>query len=178
MKPEDRTNAINDIITGIARRSAYKFKTRSVEDLSQELWVKILEKENSVGYCLDLNLIAKICYDTIVDIQRYDIVRNCLYLEEVTESLHSPYPSDNVNKILLDDLINIFPKNSKEQYFLEYWYTASGYSDFLIEGNGKNKEGFTESDLAIKLGYSSSSSGGFRKFRSKIRKFVTKFTQE
>lgn len=178
MRPEDRTNAINDIITGIARRSAYKFKTRSAEDLSQELWIKILEKENSIGYCLDLNLIAKICYDAVVDIQRYDMIRNCLYLEEITESLHSLYPSDNVNKILLNDLINVFPKNSKERYFLEYEYTASRYYDFLIEGNGKTKGGFTESDLAVKLGYSGTSSGGFKRFKTKMRKFVTKFIQE
>lgn len=202
MRTQERINSMNDIIVGIARRSAYKFKTRSAEDLAQELWVKILEKEGRLGYELDLDLIAHICYDAIVDIQRYDMKRNTYSLDEILERCAAkesgrsnkvndqsddPWTTgtqmfsakiedtDDVNRILIDELLKVFPKGSKESFFLEYWSTASGYKDYGIDGKGKNCDGFTESDLARQLGFPGTGSYAFKSFRRKMREFVREF---
>lgn len=195
MKTKERFNTTNDIILGIARRSAYKFKTKTVDELSQELWVTVLEKERKVDHDLDFDLIAKICYDKVVDLQRYESRRNCISIEELMvkeeedEKLLKPTTSrvklyskfedpDNITKTLLKDLINIFPKDSKERTFLEYWSSSVGFMDYDVDGNGKFNGGYTESDLAHKLGYSGTSSGGYKKFRSKMRTLVVKVIKD
>lgn len=198
MRTQERINSMNDIIVGIARRNAYKFKTLSAEELAQELWVKILEKEEKVGHDLDLDLIARICYDTIVDIQRYNMRRNTLSLDDI---LHRPSGEEveskckdneydinkifgtktedpsNLNRILIEDLLEVFPEGSKEKFFLEYYCTATGYKDFGIEGRGKNCEGYTESDLAKQLGFPGTGSYAFKHFRREMREFIREFLE-
>ena len=126
MRSKDRVNTMNDIIQGIARRNAYKFKNKSVEDISQDLWLKILMKEEDLGHDLDLNLIAKICFDEIVNMQRYESRRNCYSLESIEEDGYEfqsntfEDPAD-CNRLIIRDLFKIFPKDSKEYIFLEYW---------------------------------------------------------
>lgn len=176
MRSEDRVNTINDIIVGISRRCVYKFNNKSVEDISQELWVKVLEKETRIGHDIDLNLIAKICYDHIVDMIRYESSRNSSYIEEIVEdyNMYSRYLSDDVDHIIIEDLLDTYPEGSKEKIFLEYWSMASNYKDYGVIGEGTYNEGYTESDLAKKLGYSGTSSGGYKKFRNKMRTLVIK----
>lgn len=199
MRTQERVNAMNDIIVGIARRSAYKFKTVSAEELAQELWVKVLDKEEKLGCDLDLDLIAHICYDAIIDLQRYHMRRNSFSLDEILERYVSAESenlqrdsrrvdtsdqrvfgtktdrTDNLNRILIEELLNIFPEGSKEKFFLKYWCTGTGYKDFGIEGQGKNCEGFTESDLAHQLGYPGTGSYAFKSFRRKMREFIKEF---
>lgn len=197
MRTPERVQQMNDVISGIAKRSAYKFLTKSSEELAQELWLHILEKEATFGEELDLDLIAKMCYDKIVDIQRFDARRNTTSFDElfevpehsncITEEYHQDccelrtgtfVQPDNLKKIMVDDLFKIFPEGSKERLFLEYWGTASGVKDFGIRGNGKYEDGYTESDLAHKLGYSGTSSGGYKSFRKKMRVFVIEYFGE
>lgn len=186
MRSLERVLTIDSIIQGIAKRSAYKFKTKSVEDISQDLWVKILEKEDKYDKELDLDLIAKICYDEIVSMQRYEMRRNHISLESLNEegddeninpcwSSHYDTPEIHCDKSVLRDLFKIFPKDSREYIFLEYWANASGYFDSGIKGLGTYNEGFTEKDLAKRLGFASSTSGGYTKFRRKIRVFVHEY---
>lgn len=197
MRTQERVNSMNDIIVGIARRSAYKFKTLSAEELAQELWIKILEKEEKMGQDLDLDLIAHICYDYIVDLQRYNMRRNSISLDELIlhrvandESENKRKDDEyeinkifgtktedpgNLNRILIEDLLKVFPENSKEKFFLEYYCTATGYKDFGIEGHGKNCEGYTESDLAKQLGFPGTGSYAFKRFRREMREFIKEF---
>lgn len=190
---ESRVSSMNDVIQGIARRSAHKFFTKSAEELAQELWVTVLEKEASAGCEFDLDLVAKICYDKIVDIQRYDSRRNTISLdplryetqgeESTSDSLRMEPLWETISaelisgskfeeKVVVDDLFKIFPEGSKERLFLEFWGTATGVKDFGIQGTGKYEDGFTESSLAKMLGYAGTASGGYKKFRSKMRNFV------
>lgn len=193
MRTQERVNQMNDLITGIARRSAYKFLTKDAEELAQDLWLHVLEKEEDKGEELDLDLIAKICYNRIVDIQRFDARRNSISLDQLFESVcNGDYENDdsedfrdlrpgafsqpdNLNKILINDLFNSFSKGSKERLFLEYWATATGFKDFGIHGDGTYGDGYTESDLARKLGYAGTSSGGYKSFRHKMRTVVIGF---
>lgn len=180
MRSKERVDTMNDIIQGIARRNAYKFKDKSVEDISQDLWLKILSKEKDLGHDLDLDLIAKVCFDEIVDMQRYESRRNHYSLESLMEN-DSDFRStsfedpDDCNRMIIKDLFKIFPKNSKEYIFLEYWANASGYFDSGIEGEGQFCGGYVEKDLAKKLGYPSSNSNGYRRFRNKMRIFVAEY---
>lgn len=197
MRTPERVQQMNDVITGIAKRSAYKFLTKSAEELAQELWLHILEKEAERGEEMDLDLVAKICYDKIVDIQRFDARRNAISFDELFEvpehsscttedyyndccELHNGTftQPDNLKKIMVDELFKVFPEGSKERLFLEYWGTASGVKDFGIRGKGKYGDGYTESDLAHMLGYSGTSSGGYKSFRKKMRIFVLGYFED
>lgn len=189
MRSEERVHSMNDVITGIARRSIYKFRDKTVEELSQELWIKVLEKERAIGYDLDLDLIARVCYDYVVDLQRYGARRNHLSLDELIENSgdedsglngffsHFDDP-DNIDRILINDLINIFPEGSQERIFLIYHCTSSGYKDFGVEGNGKRCDGYTESDLAHKLGYTGTGNRGFKNFKKKMRELVKEYLND
>lgn len=181
MRSKERVDTINDIIQGISRRNAYKFKSKSVEDISQDLWLKILTKEKDLGHDLDLDLIAKVCFDEIVDMQRYELRRNHYSLESVVEdgdfnsNLHQFDDPSNCDRMIIRDLFNIFPKDSKEYIFLEYWANASGYFDSGVKGDGQFCDGYVEKDLAKKLGYPSSDSNGYRRFRNKMRIIVSEY---
>lgn len=187
MRSLERVLTIDSILQGIARRSAYKFKDKSVEDISQDLWVKILEKEEKEGRELDLDLIAKICYDEIINMQRYEIRRNHLSLNDIEETSEesegsnlcwcSRYdtPEAYCEKEILKDLFKIFPRDSREYIFLEYWANATGFLDTGVVGRGTYNEGFTEKDLAKRLGFASSTSGGYTKFRHKFRILIHEY---
>lgn len=181
MRTEERINQMNDIITGIARRSSYKFLTKTSEEIAQELWLHVLEKESEAGRDLDLDLIARICYNKIVDIQRHDMRRNSTSLESLIEGSDEDCPFNSQidgpddMKVMVEDLFRIFPEGSKERLFLEYWGTASGVKDFGVRGDGIYNDGYTEKDLASKLGFSGASSRDYKNFRNKMRIFVFEF---
>ena len=187
MRSTERVNQMNDVITGIARRSSYKFLTKSAEEISQDLWMCILEKEEEAGKDLDLDLIAKICYDKIVDMQRFDARRNTSSLDQMLEGQDDDDDSssqfgsscfqtpDSTKRIMIEELFSLFPKGSKERIFLEYWGTAAGVHDFGYKGNGSHNDGYTESDLAHELGFSGTSNRAFKKFRSNMRIVVATY---
>ena len=182
---------MNDVIQGIARRCAYKFKSKSADDLAQDLWVTVLTKERNLGADLDLDLIARICYDAVTDMVRYELrgKRSCGIdasferLEEqdtemeYLQSRMYPDPADCTGMILRD-LINSLPKDSKERKFIEYFGNGAGFLDTGIVGDGVQKGGYTEKDLALKLGYASSCSSGFTKLRYKVRKLIKEYIDE
>lgn len=187
MRSTERVSQMNDVITGIARRSSYKFLTKSAEEISQDLWMHILEKEEEAGKDLDLDLIAKICYDKIVDMQRFDARRNMSSLDQMLEGQDDDDDSSSqfgnscfqspasTKRIMIEELFNLFPKGSKERIFLEYWGTAAGIHDFGYKGNGCHNDGYTESDLAHELGFSGTSNRAFKKFRSNMRVIVATY---
>ena len=199
---QERFSIVNDIIRGIARRSAYKFKTKDDDELSQELWLYILTKQEEVDHDLDLNMIAKMCYDKIVDIIRYDSRRNTYSLDvmidhyesdtntttniRITETLGSLSNDDEgilskspedaiVDNDQIKRLFELFPKGSKERLFLEYWGSAAEIGDFGITPRGTYKNGYSEKELAVLLGYASSASGGYKTFRRKMRERIKEF---
>lgn len=194
---EERVNTVNDIITGIARRSAYKFKTKDVDELVQELWIKVLEEENKKNNELDLNLIAKMCYNKIVDIIRHDCVRNSVSFDELfgmedgsseeeykvscraggtgnldKEEFYTRPAEDQVDRLYVKSLLELFPEGSKERIFLEFWATKSNVKDYKVQGTGIKEDGFTEGSLAKSLGYAGSYSSGYTNFRKKMKNYI------
>lgn len=184
--------AVNDIVVGISRRAQYKFKTKDAEELAQDLWIALLEK--GVGDATDLNLVARICYGEITDIIRRDCRRNAISLNSLlgnsfdsaigirvtgnnysdlnTSVIYDESAEVAIDNMIINDLFHLFPEGSQEHTYITYWATASKVKDFGIVGHDKYHEGYTENDLAHRLGYPSSASATYRKFRQRMRNFI------
>lgn len=176
-KTNEREVKLVSMIRGIAQRCSYKFFDLSIEEIEQELWVNLLEREAAEGREFDLNLAARVCYNKIVDMQRYGSHRNHSSLDRMLEfteeedcsfgAQSEEYSSDFTSKVMIEDLFKLFPKGSKERVFLEFWSTYSGVKDFGIPVGSA-----PESELARLLGYAGTASGGYKRFRNKMRNFV------
>lgn len=184
----ERFNELNSLIKGIAKRSAYKMYSRSEEDLVQDLWVKVLDTEKRKGEELDLNLVARICYDYIKDMIDYDQRRNHMSADlsgsdeddEYADTDFLGLKRDNgnyVSDIMLKDLYNRFPEGSKERIFLDFWGNASGAmpNSRVVPNSTRSNDGYSEQALAKMLGYSGQSSGGYRKFRNKMKDLIADY---
>lgn len=182
---EDRAKLVNNIITGIAYRNQYKFKTLSVDDISQSLWVKILTREEEIGE-MDFDLIARTCYNYIVDLQRAEIHRNHYSLEDMSDYELSTYDSavDNdflstvLSKIMYDDLLKEFDETTPEGIYLRWWMNASNFRDFNYQPEGRYLDGYTHKNLAKLLGYDlddPASESAYRRLKEKIQEKFKKF---
>lgn len=184
--------AVNDIVVGISRRAQYKFKTKDAEEIAQDLWIALLEK--GVGDATDLNLVARICYGEITDIIRKDCRRNAISLNSLldgnfegtigikiagntyndlnTSVVYDESAEVAIDNMIIKELFQLFPEGSPEYTYIAYWATASKVKDFGIVGHDKYRGGYTENDLAHRLGYPSSASATYRKFRQRMRNFI------
>lgn len=186
---DERFKEVNSIIKGIAKKSAYKMYSRSEEDLVQDLWVKVLETEKRKGEELDPNLVARVCYDYIKDLIDYDQRRNHVNIDysgtgdEETETSDTdflgaiPDNGEYSSEIMLKDLYDRFPEGSKERIFLDFWGNASGAmpNNRAVPPTSRTQDGYTENNLAKMLGYASQSSGGYRKFKNKMRQLISDY---
>lgn len=184
MSNQDREE-LSRMINGIARRSAYKLFSRNVEDVIQDLWVAVLEKEQKVGHDIDLNLAAKICYDKIKDMIDYDQRRNHYSLTDF-ETSEGDYGTnddstlfdmssskDFANDVALNDLSNYFPEDSKEDRYIKWYLQKISFKDYGIEiPSSREADGYTEGNLAAYLGFPSASSSAYRTFRNKMQTFI------
>lgn len=177
---EERFYLINDIVTGIARRAAYKCEFINAEDLSQTLWLKILEKEQKEQKELNIGLVVKICYDGVIDYQKLEY-RRCynVNIDDVGYDL-----SDNRSQIerlvidqnFVDQLLKEFPEGSREHLYFEYWLSSLGLIDKKFEVDDKGyKNGFTYTQLAKILGFPSSQAYAFRVFNKKAQEAFINF---
>lgn len=186
---EERFNKLNSLINGIAKRSAYKMYSRSEEDLVQDLWVKVLDAEKRKGKELDLDLVARICYDYIKDMIDYDQRRNH-YTTDLsgtgdedsefsdTDFLGLKHDNGNyVSDIMIKDLYDRFPEGSKERIFLDFWGNESGAmpNSHVNPKSNRSNDGYSEQSLAKMLGYSGQSSGGYRKFKNKMKDIISSY---
>lgn len=175
------------MIKGIARRSAPKLFSRDVEDIEQDLWVKVLEAEKRKGGQLDLNLAAKICYDYVKDMIDYDQRRNHDTIDTTSDEFvnhATENPSEGTidkgtydSDILIRDLYNKFPEGSKERIFLDFYgnMTGDNPNDRAVPASTRSNDGYSENALAQMLGYASSASGGYRKFKEKMKNYIADY---
>lgn len=172
------------MIKGIAKKASYKLFSRDLDDIEQDLWVKVLETEKRKGHQLDLNLAAKVCYDYIKDMIDYDQRRNHSTVDlsgtednEISDNDFLGTLSDKGNyevDLMLKDLYDKYPKGSKERIFLDFWGNESGAmpNTDAIPDSSRTNDGYTENALAKMLGYASQSSGGYRKFKDKMIQII------
>lgn len=189
--PENKTyqQELASMIKGIAKRASYKLFSRDVEDIEQDLWVKVLETEKRKGHQLDLNLAAKVCYDYIKDMIDYDMRRNHLSSDSIENTKDDEDSSgqriigakqdkgDYASDINLKDLYNQFPEGSKERIFLDFWGNRSGAmpNTNVIPSKSREQDGYTEGALAKMLGFASASSSGYRNFRDRMKKIISDY---
>lgn len=180
---QERVNLVNEIITKIAYKNQYKFKTLSVDDISQSLWVKILTKEQEVGE-LDINLIIHICYDYIVDLQRFEMKRNHYSLDDENEEfllgnmIESDFDNSIICKVIFDQLLDKYPEDTPEGVSLRWWMTESNFKDFGYYPDGNYNDGYTDKNLAKLLGFEATSGSAYRRLRKEIREAFEKFLKD
>lgn len=185
---DERFQELDKMIKGIASKVNYKLYSRDKEDIIQDLWVKALETEERKGKELDMNLLAKVLYDYTKDMIDYDQRRNHYNVDfnndaedagqgDGEDFLGLSSKEDWVGDIMIDDLFNKYPEDSKERLFLDYWASSAGirYNPKVTPPEGRENNGYTEGNLAKMLGFPSASSSSYRKFRSKMKQEIADF---
>lgn len=187
----DERNELAQMIKGIAQKASKSLYSRSTEDIEQDLWVKVLETEARKGHELDLNLAGRVCWDYVNDMKDYDQRRNHFTTDfsgsdESGEGSDSDFIGAHADKgnydsdVALDGLFNMFPEGSKERMYLDFWgnETNARPNKNAIPPSSRKNDGFTEDALAKMLGYSSMSSGGYKKFRDKMRGIISDYYKD
>lgn len=186
---EDHNQEFYDMIKGIARKASKKLYNRDVDDIEQDLWVKVLETEERKGKELDAGLAAKICWDYVTDMQRQDIRRQnhvaMSYDPEILDDLLDDEQSsagassrrdngDYDSDLAVQELFDKFPIGSKERMYLDFWGNASGVmpNDRAVPdptATGQNR--YNDKALAKMLG-TTQSNRSYRKFKQKMQDIV------
>lgn len=188
MNTTEYQDKLASLIKGIAKKVSYKLYSRDPEDIEQDLWVKVLSTMKKKGVDqLDLNLVARICYDYVKDMIDYDQRRNHISVDlsgtEDTDETSSEVINSLTDKgnhdsdIMIQDLYNQFPEGSKERIFLDFWGNESGAmpNTNVLPPSTRSNDGFSENALAQMLGYASASSGGYRKFRDRMKTIISNY---
>lgn len=185
MSPNNYQEELASMIKGIAKKASRQLFSRDTEDIEQDLWVKVLETEKRKGGPLDLRLAGKVCWDYVKDMIDYDQRRNHYNVDlsgtEDNEQADNDFlglmadKGNYVSDIMVKDLFNQFPIGTQERLFLDFWGNASGAmpNDRAVPPPNRSNDGYSESSLAKMLGYASASSGGYRKFRDKMKKIIS-----
>lgn len=172
---KERVQRVNDVIQGIARRSAYKFKTKDSEELAQEMWVEVLSAEKTLGIPLTLDYVARVCYNTVVDLQRHDMIRNSYSLEEMDEDTSwLPYEESIDSKIMIYDLFEKYPSDTPEGIYLRFYATKIGLCDFY-KPTSIYKDGYTDGALAKLLGFKGTADRRWKRFRDNFQSQLRKY---
>lgn len=179
-----------NLIKGVALKASKQLYSRDYEDIEQDLWVKVLEAEKRKGHQLDLNLVGKICWDYVKDMIDYDQRRNHYSTDfsgtgndENTEFADTNFIGAKADtgeyepEITLKDLYSQFPEGSKERIYLDFYGNLSGAmpNTRVVPETNRNNDGFSENNLAKMLGFSNSSSSGYKKFRDKMKSIISDY---
>lgn len=151
-----------------------------VEDLTQELWMKLLEYNKKYGKMPDYALAKQICHNALVDITRKGMHRNHLSMELDSEgdraSWEQDYNQDVVPDSELNSLVDMFPEGSKERLYIDFYLAKSGVKDTgVVPEMSRTEDGYTDNNLAKMLGFSGSSDKKWRKFRDKMKEIITDY---
>ena len=186
----ERVQELNKLITGIAITSQHKFYGISLDDIIQDLWLNLIQREEEENWEFPIELAARVCYNRIASLQRYLSYRNTYSYDQLIETQessedqseeslsHSCYASgDHFDDILMiDDLLHKFEEGTRESFYIKFWMTASNVRDCGVQPpNGREKNGYTEDNLAKMLGYSGVSSSGYKGFRWKMKQMIADY---
>lgn len=175
------------MVKGIARKASKELYDRDVDDIEQDLWVKILDTEERKGQELSQGLAAKVCWDYVTDMQRQDIRRKdhiaMSYDPEIVDDLDGDQFSgigskrdqgDYDSEVALHALYDKFPIGSKERMYLDFWGNASGAmpNTRVIPDSNRSNDGYSEKNLAKMLGFAGQADRGYRKFKKKMKDII------
>lgn len=157
-----------------------------VEDLIQEIWIKLLEVIKESNKLPTVSYIRQLCHGTLVDWTRkgtrdyhlsydYDPEGNRSEWEE------DPFSKNFVKDAEVKDLLNMFPKGSKERTYIEFYLSKAGVD---IEGAKtidvedkfrSNYGGYTDSALAKLLGFKGTADRGWKRFRDQMKGIISDY---
>lgn len=184
---DEQVKRVDKIISGIAyRKKSIAPREYTIDDLKSELWLVALKCIEEMG-SVEENLIAVKCYSKIIDLIRESKRKSLFTIDSLvmermgdTEDDACDYGSDFIENdaknaledMMIRDMLSQFKKDSNEYKFLEFmikYYTNINIGE-RYEGPAKISavDGYI-SDL---LGFASSSSGGYRRVRNKVRTMV------
>ena len=161
------------------------------DDIKSELWVKTLKVIKDVGH-INLKLIAKCCYNA-----SYDLCRKAKRKWEVVDTnselvyadgflLNSKVEDDDdlyLDNIVVQEVVDSFPKNSREKNYLIYLALYLGIplrdheeKNLTFEKvYGKYPKNYRRELLIAKaLGFSDDTSSGYRKAKYEVRNRLAK----
>lgn len=189
----ERVAELATMCDGIAKANAYKFADKTADQLAEDLLWKLWKEQEKSEKLLDLPLCAVICHKEVINLQRKgavvtkhevskefveeDNVDNSAEITRETKSFAEATCNEYVgvdldSKIMVEDLLNRFPKNTREYTFLHFWATKAG----IIENEfDETCVKFNESELARVLGYTGTGNSSFKKFRSEMRTFIAEY---
>ena len=156
------------------------------DDIKSELWVKTLNVIKDINY-INLRLIAKCCYNT-----GYDLCRKAKRKWEVVDtnselvyadgfSTENKFEDDDelyLDNIIVQEVVDSFPKNSRERNYLIYLALYLGIPlrdheerNLTFERTyGKYPKNYRRELLIAKaLGFSDDTSTGYRKAKYEVR---------
>lgn len=175
------------IVSGVARKYGAT-KWLDVEEVENELWIKLLEVMKNSPEEMTEKMAARICYNKAVDLYRYARRRydsKAEYLENYGESAQGNENTDErltskletgEERLMINECLRLFPKGSREWKFV----VMKLYTGGLIEGSILADAGLevklykTNADIAFGLGYHSPCPGSFQKLKRQIEAEIHK----
>lgn len=176
------------LITCVAKKYISSIYNRELTDVIQECWLAVIKADKSYNKFIEAPLVIAVCKAAIFNIIRADSKYQTFSLEQLESdsnfdaselvSSHIDLTDEVCSNLVIEELINVFPKDSKERKYLEFYYEAAGIEDFDIHpiatnchGRVKNN-GYTKEALARYLGFSCSNSSGFVSLTKRMERFV------
>ena len=192
LKPE-QFEALDDMIYKICLKKKRRYEDCKIDfdDAYQEAWVKALQVIDDCGGDVNLSLIASCIYNKIEDLCRYQFRRinqvpvDQADLENTPDGVYHGTmvafnPDELETNISIEEIMNLFEKDSKEYEFVEMIAAKVGVvetKDELLEFF-KGLEHSLRMEMAWALGYASSSSSGFRGVEWRVRCAVEDYLDE
>lgn len=191
---EDEYKAVERVINGISiKRDNWLHMNR--EDVKSELWIKAMEvilRTNQIN----LSVIARSCWNRINDICRLTKKRNekvvlsSEWLEkietedEVNEQKLS-IEDDNMSKLIIDELLELFPKDSIERKYITLMMFQTGLDEYLSPEELREYQAIEETfDIRFKrrkeykiaktLGFITDTNSNYRKLKQSVKDILIK----
>lgn len=186
---------LSKIINGIAaKRNGWLQMPK--EEVIGELWIKSLEV---ILRCDQFNpsVIARSCWNKLNDVcrlgkrTREKVVLSSEWMEKIetedeVDGQSLSIEDDNTSKLYIEEILELFPKNSNECLYLKALMFQIGLDDYLDEKDieyirefednlmikNNNLRQRREAKIAKLLGFTSESAVGYRTIRDNVRKVL------
>lgn len=186
---------LNKIINGIAaKRNGWLQMPK--EEVIGELWIKSLEV---ILRCNQFNpsVIARSCWNKLNDVcrlgkrTREKVILSSEWMEKIetedeVDGQSLSIEDDNTSKLYIEEMLELFPKDSNECLYLKALMFQIGLDDYLdkedieyireFEDNlmikNNNLRQRRETKIAKLLGFTSESAVGYRTIRDSVRKVL------
>lgn len=188
---------LNKMCIGIARRRQ-GWSRLTAEDLTDDLWIKAMELIRSNKSCanqgtINFKWIGRCLWNKVIDICRSAKRTNDrqfaatefmdAFVKEMSsdtaKKTGSPlFEDDHDSAVNIQAILNLFVPGSREHQYVRLVALHVGAGDCLGKAKFKEKRNEIfgdkrmELEVAVRLGYASDTSNGYRNLRSRVRKSI------